>query len=159
MSPVVPRNLRRLLVVAFIGGTLGGLLVRTFFPQLDALTKVLQIIGPLSGAFLFGWGWNQLNPQGLDERQQQVRYDVYLRSFLVLAMVVLVVPVLMIILYLVSEPTARNVIATLTNSLQGPMDFVWAAFALIPLVGLLPWAMLAWLQPDPRGDDSVQGTN
>lgn len=146
----VPRLYRRLLVVAFIGGTLGGLVVRTFYPQLDALAKALQIIGPICGTFLFGLGGRQLNPADLDERQEQVRYDVYLRSFLTIAFVVIIMPVLVTIVYLVSEPTARNLIATLLASLQNPADFVWTLVALVPLVGFLPWAMLAWLQPDVR---------
>lgn len=145
----VPHALRRLLVIAFIGGTLGGLLLHVFAPQLDPLAKALQIIGPLCGAFLFGWGWPQLNPANLDERQQQVRLDVYLRSYLLIAVVVIVAPLLLAALFLVSESTARGVIATLFASLQSPMDFVMMLVALVPLVGLLPWAMLAWTQPDP----------
>lgn len=149
MVPSVSRPVRRLLGIAFIGGTLGGLLLRTFAPQLDVLATVLQIIGPVSGAFLFGWGWPQLDPSGLDERQQQVRYDVYLRSFLAISAVIVLLPLLMTIVFFVSEPLARDLIATLFASLQRPADFLWALVALVPLVSLLPWAMLAWMHQDP----------
>src|SRR5690606_22415003 len=126
MPIAVSRPIRRLLVIVFIGGTLGGLLLHIFAPQLDALVKVLQIIGPIAGALLFGWGWPQLDPANLDERQLQVRSDVYLRSFLAIAAVVVVLPVLMTILFLVAEPTARDVIATLFASLQRPAVFLWS---------------------------------
>ena len=138
--------------VSCFGGTLGGLVVRTFYPQLDAVAKALQIIGPICGVFLFSLGGRQLNPADLDERQEQVRYDVYLRSFLAIAFVVIILPVLVTIVYFVSEPNARSLIATLLDSLQNPVDFVWTLVALVPLVGFLPWAMLAWLQPDVRED-------
>lgn len=150
MKTTIPRIYRRILVIAFIGGTLGGLVVRAFAPELDWLAKTLQIIGPLCGAFLFGLGFRQLDPRNLDERQQQVRLDMYLRSFLVLAIVVLVVPLVVTIIYLVSAQTARDLIATLLASLREPMDFVMALVALVPLVGLLPWAMHAWLHEDPK---------
>lgn len=150
MKTTIPRIYRRILVVAFIGGTLGGLAVRAFAPELDWLAKTLQIIGPLCGAFLFGLGLHQLDPRNLDERQQQVRLDMYLRSFLVLAFVVLVVPLVVTIIYLVSAQTARDLIATLLASVREPMDFVMALVALVPLVGLLPWAMHAWLHQDPK---------
>ena len=149
------RIYRRLLVLVFIGGILGGLVVRTFAPELDALSKTLQILGPVCGAFLFGWSWTSLNPHGLDEREHQVRYHVYFHSYLLLSFVVLIPPVLLGLIYLVSEPTTRGLIATLLASLQAPGDFMMMLVALIPLVGLLPSAMLAWLQPDPLEDDSV----
>jgi len=150
MKTTIPRSYRRLLVIAFIAGTLGGLLVRTFAPELDWLAKTLQIIGPVCGAFLFGLGLHQLNPRGLDERQKQVRLDMYVRSFLLLALVVLALPVLITIIYLVSAQTARDLIATVLVSLQEPSDFVMTLVALVPLVGLLPWAMLAWFHEDPE---------
>ena len=150
MKTTIPRIYRRILVVAFIGGTLGGLIIRTFVPELDWLATTLQIIGPLCGAFLFGLGLHQLDPRNLDERQQQVRLDMYLRSFLVLAIVVLVVPLVVTIIYLVSAQTARDLIATLLAAVREPMDFVMALVALVPLVGLLPWAMHAWLHQDPE---------
>lgn len=149
MKTTIPRIYRRILVVAFIGGTLGGLAVRAFAPEIDWLAKTLQIVGPLCGAFLFGLGLHQLDPRNLDERQQQVRLDMYLRSFLVLAIVVLVVPLVVTIIYLVSAQTARDLIATLQAAVREPMDFVMALVALVPLVGLLPWAMHAWLHQDP----------
>lgn len=149
MSLTVPRPYRRLLVVAFIGGTLGGLAVRTFAPELDALTKTLQILGPICGAALLGWGFPYLGSGTLDERQRQIRDDVYLRSYGILVIVVLAVPVMVTLIHLVSEPTARSLITTLLASLERPVDFVMALLALTPLVGLLPWSMLAWIQPDP----------
>ncbi|HET8984813.1 MAG TPA: hypothetical protein VFN03_03535 [Trueperaceae bacterium] len=153
MTTAFPYHYRRLLVVAFIGGTLGGLVVRTFFPQLDALAKALQIVGPISGAFLFGMGRSQLASRELDERQQQVRYEVYLRSFLLVAAVVVVVPVVVTIVYLVSEPTVGHLIEKQLSAWQRPLDFVMALVALVPLVGLLPWAMLAWLEAGPLDED------
>ena len=134
MTFSVSRPVRRLVVIAFVGGTLGGLLLRTFAPQLDVLATVLQVIGPVSGAFLFGWGWPQLDPSDLDERQQQVRYDVYLRSFLAISAVVVLLPLLMTIVFFVSEPLDREVIAALFASLQRPADFLWALVALEPAV-------------------------
>lgn len=153
MSITVTRPYRRLLVAVFIGGTLGGLAVRTFAPELDALAKALQIVGPICGAFLFGWGWRSLNPQALDEREQQVRLDVYLRSYLILALVVLAVPLALTLIYAVSAPTAANLLARVLASFERPTNVLLALLALVPLVGLLPWAVLAWLQPDPLADE------
>lgn len=148
----VPRAYRRVLVAVFIAGTLGGLAVSTLAPQLDALAKALQIVGPLCGAFLFGWSWASLRPDGLDERQLQTRYETYLQAYLILAAAVLILPVLIGVLYLVSSPAASTMIDTLFASLRKPTDLLMALVAFIPLVGLLPFAVFAWREPDPLSD-------
>lgn len=153
MSITIARPYRRLLAIAFIGGTLGGLIVRTFAPELDALAKVLQIVGPICGAFLFGWGWRALNPQELDEREQQVRLDVYLRSYLILAFAVIAAPLTLALIYVVSASTAEGLLASVLASFKRPTNALLALLAVVPLVGLLPWAVLAWMQPDPPTDD------
>ena len=146
---------RRLAVLGFVGGFLGSLLLRTFTGQFDVLAIGLQLLGLLCTGFLLSWGIPRLKEKQLDERQRQVRNDAYFKAYLVLSVVTLAVPILLTLLFLVSEQTARALIATLLASFERPVDFVTIFGVLTPFVVFLPWAMLAWLEPDPLPDDEA----
>ena len=146
---------RRVAVLGFVGGFLGSLLLHIFTGQFNVLAIGLQLLGLLCTGFLLSWGIPRLKEKQLDERQRQVRNDAYFRAYLVLSVVTLAIPILLTLLFLVSQPTARALIATLLASLERPVDFVTIFGVLTPFVVFLPWAMLAWLEPEALPDDEA----
>ena len=151
----ITRFHRRLIVTGFVGGFLGSLLVRVFATDLVPLAQVLLVLGLISAGSLFGWGVSRLKKQ-LDERQRQVRNDAYFQAYLILSAVTFAAPILITLLLLFSQGTVRALAAALLASLERSMDFVLAFANLFTFVSFLPWAILAWLEPDPITEDPFE---
>ncbi|CAN5783352.1 hypothetical protein BH24DEI2_BH24DEI2_12260 [soil metagenome] len=69
--------------------------------------------------------------------------------------VTLAAPILITLLLLFSPGTVRVLAAALLASLERPVDFVLKFANLFTFVSFLPWAILAWLEPDPVTEDTA----
>ncbi len=152
---VLYQSSRRLLVIGFISTFVASLMLRLLADNLDQLALGLQVLGVFFAAGLLRWGKPQIKSKFMDERQRDIRNRSYFRTYLLLSVISVSIPIVMTLLFVVAEQTTRALIVTLLTSLQRPVDFVTVFSSLALFVVFLPWAMLAWLEPDPPRDESV----
>lgn len=149
----ISQSRRRFIVVGFVSTFLTSLTLRLFVNDLAGTAVALQVIGMAFLVLLLRWAKPFVKNRSVDERQREVRNRTYFGAYLLLSAVVFSVPVLVTLLFVIHEQTARVLITTLLASLQRPVDFVWVFGLLTPFLVFLPLAMLAWLEPDPPAEE------
>lgn len=153
MKEELTQSKRRFIAIAFMFCFLISLTMRLFAPEQNLSATAFNILGFVFIGLLVAWGKNRINPSKIDERQRDIRNQGYFRCYLILSILALSIPLLMVLLFLISEATARAFLAHLSIAFRRPVDFVSIFATLAPFIIFLPWAMIAWLEPDPIQDD------
>jgi len=149
MKKELTQSNRRIIVAGFFACFVLSLIIRLFAPNINTIALTLNVIGFVFIGALLAWGKSRINPKEIDERQKEIRNQMYFRSYIIVCILLRSIPSIMTILFITSEATARNLLTSLTTAIQRPVDFIGIIAVLAPLLVFLPWALLAWLEPDP----------